>query len=401
MSARHILFVETEGDSLQTLMRSLADRHDDWHVVRVAEADAALELLSQRVFCVVMVNFGTKQGDCENFLRAVRSLAPAAIRFAQLPDTAGADGSIELESACQCFPAHCPPTEIAVAISRGIDVWLQCRDNARLTKLLADLDNIPTPPQLYFDIREELNSSSSDARSIAAIISTDPSISAKILKVANSGFYAVPRSVTEMRDAITFLGVDTVVTLVLAAHVFKRLPVPGVNLDALWQHSLTVSAMAQQIVIQEGGDRLSVNTAGVAGLLHDIGELILLANVPDIYYPMIRRFAGDEDARLALELEHFGVTHAQLGSYVLSLWSLPDAVVEAVALHHDVSRHAGDTASLTNKAVFAAERFLQEESSDCQETEFHDRELENCLGSTQEKIRHWREACVQRLAKTL
>ena len=401
MSARHILFVETEGDSLQTLMRSLADRHDDWHVVRVAEADAALELLSQRVFCVVMVNFGTKQGDCENFLRAVRSLAPAAIRFAQLPDTAGADGSIELESACQCFPAHCPPTEIAVAISRGIDVWLQCRDNARLTKLLADLDNIPTPPQLYFDIREELNSSSSDARSIAAIISTDPSISAKILKVANSGFYAVPRSVTEMRDAITFLGVDTVVTLVLAAHVFKRLPVPGVNLDALWQHSLTVSAMAQQIVIQEGGDRLSVNTAGVAGLLHDIGELFLLANVPDIYYPMIRRFAGDEDARLALELEHFGVTHAQLGSYVLSLWSLPDAVVEAVALHHDVSRHAGDTASLTNKAVFAAERFLQEESSDCQETEFHDRELENCLGSTQEKIRHWREACVQRLAKTL
>ena len=401
MSARHILFVETECDSLQTLMRSLADRHDDWHVVRVAEADAALEVLSQRVFCVVMVSFGTKQGDCEHFLRAVRSLVPAAIRFALLPDTAGADDSIELESACQCFPAHCPPTEIAVAISRGIEVWLQCRDNARLTKLLADLDNIPTPPQLYFDIREELNSSNSDARSIAAIISTDPSISAKILKVANSGFYAVPRSVTEMRDAITFLGVDTVVTLVLAAHVFKRLPVPGVNLDALWQHSLTVSAMAQQIVIQEGGDRLSVNTAGVAGLLHDIGELILLANVPDIYYPMIRRFAGDEDARLALELEHFGVTHAQLGSYVLSLWSLPDAVVEAVALHHDVSRHAGDTASLTNKAVFAAERFLQEESSDYQETEFHDRELENCLGSTQEKIRHWREACVQRLAKTL
>jgi len=401
MSVRHILFVETEGDSLQTLMRGFAGSHNDWHIVCVAEADAALELLSQRVFCVVMASFGGKQGDCENFLREVQSLVPAVMRFALLPDTAGVDGCIELASACQCFPAHCPSTEIAVAISSGIDVWLQCRDNARLTKLFADLDNIPTPPRLYFDIREELNSSNSDARSIGAIISSDPSISAKILKVANSGFYAVPRSVTEMRDAITFLGVDTVVTLVLAAHVFKRLPVPGVNLDALWQHSLTVSAMAQQIVVQEGGDRLTVNAAGVAGLLHDIGELILLANVPDIYYPMIRRFAGDEDARLVMEREHFGVTHAQLGSYVLSLWSLPDAVVEAVALHHDVSRHAGETAALTNKAVFAAERFLQEESSDCQEREFHDGELENCLGSTQEKIRHWREACAQRLAKTL
>ena len=401
MSARHILFVETEGGTLQTLMRGLAGSHDDWHIVRIAELDAAVEMLSQRAFCVVLASCGAKHADCEHFLHQVQSRTPAVMRFAVLPDTAGAHGSIELPSACQCFPAHCPPSEIAIAISRGIEVWLQCRENARLTNLLADLDNIPTPPRLYFDIREELNSPNSDARSIAAIISSDPSISAKILKVANSGFYALPRSVTEIRDAITFLGVDTVVTLVLAAHVFKRLPVPGVNLDALWQHSLTVSAMAQQIVIQEGGDRLSVNTAGVAGLLHDIGELILLANVPDIYYPMIRRFAGDEDARLALELEHFGVTHAQLGSYVLSLWSLPDAVVEAVALHHDVSRHAGDKASLTNKAVFAAERFLQEESPGDRETELHDRELENCLGSTRKEIRRWREACAQRLSKTL
>ena len=401
MSARHILFVETEGDSLQTLMRGLAGSHDDWHIVRIAEADAALEMLSQRVFCVVMASFGEKHGDCEHFLQEVQSRAPAVIRFALLPDAAEADGFTGLESAFQCFPAHCPSTEMAVAISRGIDVWLQCRENARLTNLLSNLRNIPTPPRLYFEIREELNSPNGDARSVAAIISRDPSVSAKILKVANSGFYAVPRSVTDIRDAITFLGADTVVTLVLASHVFTRMPVPGVNLDALWKHSLTVSAMAQQIAAQEGGDRLTVNTAGVAGLLHDIGELILLTNVPDIYYPMIRRFAGEESALLAMELEHFGVTHAQLGSYVLSLWSLPDAVIDAVALHHDSTQHAGDTASLTNKAVFAAERFLQEESCGDHEGGFPDKELESCLGSTREKIQHWRESCVQLLAKSI
>jgi HD-like signal output (HDOD) protein len=401
MSARHILFVETEGDTLQTLMRGLAGSHDDWQIVRIAEADAALEMVSRRLFCVVLTSFGGQYGECEHFLQEVQSRAPAVIRFALLPDTAEAEEFTGLESACQCFPEHCPSTEIAVAISRGIDIWLQCRENARLTNLLSNLRNIPTPPRLYFEIREELNSPDSDARSVAAIISRDPSVSAKILKVANSGFYAVPRSVTDLRDAITFLGSDTVVTLVLAAHVFTRLPVPGVNLDALWKHSLTVSAMAQQIAAQEGGDRLTVNTAGVAGLLHDIGELILLTNVPEIYYPMIRRFAGDEDALLAMELERFGVTHAQLGSFVLSLWTLPDAVVEAVALHHDSSRHAGDTASLTNKAVFAAERFLQEESSGHHEAGSHDNELECCLGSTSEKIQGWRAACVQLLAKSI
>jgi putative nucleotidyltransferase with HDIG domain len=401
MSARHILFVETEGDTLQALLRGIAGSHDDWHIVRVAEADAAVEMLSQRVFSVVMASFGAKRGDCEQFLQEVQSRAPAVIRFALLPDTAEGEGYTELESACQCFPAHCPANEIAVAISRGIEVWLQCRDNVRLTNLFSNLRNIPTPPRLYFEIRDELNSANGDARSVAAIICRDPAVSAKILKVANSGFYAVPRSVTDIRDAITFLGTDTVVTLVLASHVFTRMPVPGVNLDALWKHSLTVSAMAQQIAAQEGGDRLTVNTAGVAGLLHDIGELILLTNVPDIYYPMIRRYAGDESALLAMEVEHFGITHAQLGAYVLSLWSLPEAVVEAVALHHDSSRHAGGGACLINKAVFAAERFLQQESSDCYEAGSHDEELECCLGSTREKIQDWREACVQLLAKSI
>ena len=401
MSVRHILFVETEGDTLQTLMRGIATSHDDWHIVRIAEADAALEMLSQRVFSVVMASFGKKQGDCEQFLRNVQGIAPAVPRFALLPGAAGADGAMELESTCQCFPVHCPPHEIAVAIGRGIEVWLQCQDNARLTDLFSNLRNIPTPPRLYFEIRDELNSPSGDAKSVAAIVCRAPALSAKILKVANSGFYAVPRSVTDIREAITFLGTDTVVTLVLASHVFTRMPVPGVDLDALWKHSLTVSAMAQQIAAQEGGDRLTVNTVGVAGLLHDIGELILLTNVPDIYYPMIRRYAGDESVLLAMEVEHFGVTHAQLGSYVLSLWSLPDSVVEAVALHHDGSRHAAGTASLINKAVFAAERFLQQESSDCYEAGAHDEVLECCLGSTREKIQDWREACVQLLAKSM
>ncbi len=401
MSVRHMLFVEPEGDTLQTLMRVLAVSHDDWHIVRSTDADAALEILSQRLFCLVMASFGNKHEDCEHFLREVQSRVPAAIRFALLPDVSDTDGFTGPESAFQSFPETSPSNEMVVAISRGVDVWSQCRGNSQLTDLLSNLRNIPTPPRLYFEIREALNSPSGDLRSVAAVVSRDPAISARILKVANSGFYAVPRSVTEIQEAITYLGTDTVMSLVLAAHVFTRMPVPGVNLDKLWKHSLTVSALAQQIALQEGGDRATVSTAGVAGLLHDIGELILLANVPDIYYPIIRRFVGNEPALLAEELEQFGATHAQLGACVLSLWSLPDAVVEAVGFHHDFSRHTGDPVSLTNKAVFAAEKFLQEDTSGCADTASRDKELESCLGSTRETIQGWRDACVDLLAKSI
>jgi HD-like signal output (HDOD) protein len=399
MSTRHILFVETEGTALQTLARTLSGTHDDWQIVRVAEPDAALELLSQRVFSVLIGSFGNEHAECDTFLRQVQVRTPAVIRFALSPEPIEDAAAPMLESACQCFPASCAATELLIALRRGIRVWQRCRDNTALTNLLSELRTLPTPPRLYFEIRDELDSATSDARSVAQILARDPALTAKLLKIANSGFYALPRGVTDIRDAVTFLGTDVVTSLVLATHVFDRMPAPGVNLDALWKHSLTASALARHVAAQEGGDRLTITTAGVAGLLHDIGQLVLLANAPDIYYPMLRCAGGDENTLLGMELDQFGTTHAELGSHVLSLWSLPEAVVEAVALHHDCTRYATETVAVTNKAVFVAEWFLQESA-------LHDQsgarstELEGCLDSPRGKIRDWREACAQLIAKS-
>ena len=399
MSTRHILFVETEGTALQILMRTLGGAHDDWQIVHVSEPDAALEILSRRVFSVLIASFGSDHIGCDTFLRRVQTQAPSVIRFALSPQPTDDDAVPTLESACQCFPADCAAIELLTAIRRGIRVWRRCRDNTALTNLLSELRSLPTPPRLYFEIRDELDSTTSDARSVAQILARDPALTAKLLKIANSGFYALPRSVTDIRDAVTFLGTDVVTSLVLATHVFDRMPGPGVNLDALWKHSLTASALARHVAAQEGGDRLTITTAGIAGLLHDIGQLVLLANAPDSYYPMLRCAGGDENTLLGMELDHFGATHAELGSHVLALWSLPEAVVEAVALHHDCSRYATETVAVTNKAVFVAEWFLQESA-------LHDQsgalstELEGCLDSPRGKIRDWREACAQLMAKS-
>ena len=399
MSSRHILFVETEGTALQTLMRSLTGTHDDWQIVRVAEADAALEVLSQRDVSVLIAGFGNDHAECDTFLRGIRTRAPAVIRFALLAESPEGNAPPVLESACQCFPAGCASTELAAAIRRGIRVWQRCRENAGLTNLLSDLHTLPTPPRLYFEIRDELDSATSDARSVAQILARDPALTAKLLKIANSGFYALPRTVTDIRNAVTFLGTDMVTSLVLATHVFDRMPAPGVNLDALWKHSLTASALARHVAAQEGGDRLTITTAGIAGLLHDIGQLILLAHAPDIYYPMLRRASGDEDALLHMELDQFGASHAELGSHVLALWSLPGTVVEAVALHHDCSRYATETVALANKAVFVAEWFMQE-STLHGESGAHSSALEGCLDSPRGRIREWRDACAQLMAKS-
>ena len=393
MNIRQILFTETDGQTLQRLMPQFASSHDDWEIVLVGDAGAALELLSQRDFATVIASFGNNRESCEGFLQAVRKCAPAAVRYALLPEQADINGADFPASAYQCFPQNCPAAELEAAIQRGLGVWRQCHDNPELASLLSNLDRIPTPPTLYFEIREELNSQDSDAKSIATIIGHDPSLAAKILKVANSGFYALPRSITAIHEAISFMGTDTVTSLVLASHVFDRMPAPGLNLDAMWQHSLMVAALARHIATEEGGDRLTVNTAGVAGLLHDIGQLTLLSNVPEIYQPILRQAGGNESALLELEQEQFGVGHPELGSYVLGLWSLPDAVIEAVARHHHCPGNDGATASLTNAAVFSAEWVLQEFHLPDQATQ---QSAQVCpIEVSPDRIGGWRALCEQ------
>ena len=399
MSERHILFVETHGKMLQGLMRTLSSVDDDWKIVLSTDADAALEMLSQRRFSILVGGFGDNFSECENFLGKVQQSAPAVIRFALLSQPGGHCASSP-EYAHQCFSDKCPADEIAAAIQRGLTVWDRCTKNPALTDLLAHIHNIPTPPTLYFEIREEMNSANCDARSISKTLAHDPALCAKLLKVANSGFYAMPRTVSDVHEAVTFLGTDTIASLVLATHVFSRMPVPGLNLDALWKHSLTSSALCREIVMQQGGDRLTINTAGVAGLLHDIGQLIFLSNMPDRFHPMLRSSDGDEEKLLQMEQETFGVGHPELSSYLLALWSLPEAVVRAVASHHDVAGCSSEPRCLITNAVFMAEWFLQKYSVLEQPSE-EGREQEyppECLNG---QIDDWREMCEQLLSKSI
>lgn len=398
MAVRHILFVEPRGDTLQRLLPPLGSHDSNWRIVRVATAEAALDLLSQRQFALLFAHFAEQDDACDGFLHQAQRCSPATIRYALAANAPGRSEAPALDSAYQRFATDTPVSEIATAIGRGIRVWLQLREHPALTRLLADLRRIPTPPRLYFEIREALQAPESDARSVADMVSRDPALTARILKVANSGFYALPRTISETREAIALLGTDIVSSLVLAAHIFSSLPVPGVDLDGLWQHGLRVSALSRRIAADQGGSRQDINAAGVAGLLHDLGQLILLANGTDVYHAMLRNAAGDETALLEMERHHFGAGHPELGAFVLSLWSLPDAIVDAVAHHHDFSRCCEQPASPIAKAVYWAEFLLSGRHAHSREAgDRTDAEsAANCAGI---QLAHWREAC-EELLKT-
>ena len=359
MKQYQVVFVETQGHVLDDARLKLLGKHPDWRILLMIDGDAAIKLIAQRSASLVMANFGVDRRACETFFRELRDNYPEIIRVGLVDDYKKAELGDTLEYAHECIAASCDSSQFETVIARGLTVSERTRKNARLAKLISNLKNLPTPPSLYFDIRDELESPTGDSHSIAQVIAKDPATAAKLLMVANSGFYATPRTIFDLHEAITLLGFEMVSALVLATHLFDQLPLPGVNMDVLWVHSLAVARLAKEIAVQEGCSRSSASVCGVAGLLHDLGELIFLSNASESYYGMVRHSGGDERALLQMELEQFGVGHPELGAHILSLWGLPEEIVQAVAYHHGgVDRPFSDE-PLPSKVVCLAEWLLQ------------------------------------------
>jgi putative nucleotidyltransferase with HDIG domain len=175
-----------------------------------------------------------------------------------------------------------------------------------------------------------LNRPSPSLAILGELISQDAAMTAKILQLVNSSFFGLARRVTNVPDAVALLGLRTVHALVLMTGLFNHLDLGENNsADELMQHSLSVGAAARLIAGSVSQDRDLMNDAFVAGLLHDIGKLVLAAGFG------IRDFASEAESDSSLhECERFGMSHADAGAYLMDLWGLPSTLVEAIAFHH-------------------------------------------------------------------
>jgi HD-like signal output (HDOD) protein len=198
---------------------------------------------------------------------------------------------------------------------------------------------------------------------VARLLARDPALAAKVLRTANSGYFGFPRTVSDLHEAVVLLGTETVQALVLAAQIYACLCTVGGDLDGLWAHSMRVSALAREIALRAEGDRHAASLSAVAGLLHDLGQLVLMSRAPSEYADLVRRADGDEVALLCREHERFGLGHPELGAYLLALWGLAPSVLDAVAYHHAWPDPAPGHVPLPMKAVYGAEWCLREAAS--------------------------------------
>jgi HD-like signal output (HDOD) protein len=193
---------------------------------------------------------------------------------------------------------------------------------------------LPSVPVLYNLIVSEMQSEEPSIKKVGHLISQDVSMSAKILQLVNSSFFALPIKITDPQQAAVFVGMESLKSLVLSLHVFssisKDAELCGFSLLKMWRHSLRTGRLAADIARAEKADRKVVEEAMIAGMLHDRGKLILL-KVPRKYNKVM---ALTETTGCSFAEAEYTV----IGAYLLGLWGIPRNVVEVVAFHHRPSR---------------------------------------------------------------
>ena len=208
-------------------------------------------------------------------------------------------------------------------------------------KVIARKDSLPSVPAVYFQLVEALQNPACSTEQLGEIVATDPALTARVLQLVNSAFFGFAREVSSATEAVMLLGVGTIRSLALTTHVFSafgNVRSEEWSVEKVWRHSVRVAQIAKQIIELEGGDVHLAEQAFTAGILHDVGKLILVDNLGATYLYLLTRAVKENRSLLELEQQSFGANHAEVGAYLLDLWGLPAALVEATALHHEPAK---------------------------------------------------------------
>jgi putative nucleotidyltransferase with HDIG domain len=340
VSPKRILLVDADDARLALLAIACRQHSPDWEMSTACDGDETLARLESGPFDAVVAGRGTPGLSGIDLLRAIMVRHPriARIILADPFDDEQMLGS--LGAAHQYLPEPCDPDELFATLARlmELDVFFT---NEQLRRVVTRIQQLPCPPTIYFRLMKELARLDATADSVGELIAQDASLTAKLLQVANSAFFGLERPVVGVPDAVQVLGFNLVKSVSLSHSLFASLnpsAVGELSPDRLYLHCLATALLAQRIALGENGDPTMVDAAFTAGILHDTGKLVLASALPEHYRRAVQLAADELMPQWQAEANVFGVSHAEVGAYLLGLWGLPAAIVEAVAWHHQPGR---------------------------------------------------------------
>ncbi len=334
---KRVLFVDGEPNILDGLRRSLRPQRKAWEMVFVEGGEAALRELEKAPFDVIVTDMRMPGMDGAALLSRVKETHPRTARFVL-------SGHTELDAAMRAVPvAHqflSKPCELDVlrdVVARACELETLLNDEL-VTRLVGEIDSLPSVPETYAAVTKALADPDVDLRAVAAIIERDPGMSLKILHLVNSSFFGLPCDVTSIERAVSYLGTNVVRDLVLTMEVFRPPPGADRSLEEFTVQLQRRSALTASIARRMFEQKHLADQAFLAGMLHDVGSLILATRLPEQFAENARVAAEQGRPLHEVEQERYGATHGEVGAYLLALWGLPYPLLEASAYHHRPSR---------------------------------------------------------------
>lgn len=359
---RRLLFVEDNPIMLQ-LYAMMLEGEENWEVATADGGEAALQLMATSEFDVIVSDMRMPGMDGLQLITEVRKHYPRTSRIilSGLSDQKEIAQCLEETHQFIAKPFTAKTLKATLARICGLDVYLH---DEKLRGVVAQLGTLPSFPSLYLEIMQEVAGDDPSVERVADIVEKDPAMTAKMLQIVNSTAFGLAQPVTTPFLAVQHVGMGTVKSLALSAHIFscfEHMELKGFSIPQLWDHALKTATLARMIMKAERSEAAAAEDAYTAAMLHDIGKLMLANNLPAQFQQAINLAAERCIPFHEAEQEIFGATHADVGAYLLGLWGLPSPIVEAVAFHHFPAR--SETLTLSPLAAVHVADVLEREAS--------------------------------------
>jgi len=392
---KRICFTGFPGAEVAALQAAI---HVDapWDCHFVPDAKAALVFLAQEPCAVFVADMAMPGEQGASLLREVGRQYPNMLRFIA-GDVAGQELiANSIGGSHQFIRRPFEPAELIRTLQRGVklDAWLS---NDALRALTPRLRRLPSLPSTYFNLLKEVESPAATLQTIGEVIARDPVVTARLLQVVNSAAFSPAQTVSQAMDAVGLLGVQTVKSLVLCLQIFGQQDAAretGLSLEVLWEHSFLVAKFARLIVLKQTGNSPMADDAFTAGLLHDVGRIVIASNLPKEYTAVVAAARQNSRPLDQEETAQLGASHAKVGAYLLGLWGLPASLIEATAAHHGPGQTVFAREFSLLAAVHAANVFAHATSSQSDGLPLPELDLEYYQTlKLDDQLDAWREAC--------
>lgn len=315
-----VVVVDGPEGHLAGMDNRLAQLRPSWEVEWLPDARTALAIADSRPADVVIADLHASGMNGAALLREFQSRRPETVRIMVSAQENEEEAMRTMSIAHRVLPKPISAEELVDAVDRVLSLH-GILDSERIRELVGKVDRLPPAPRLYLRLTQALEDPDSDAGQIAKLVGQDPALAAKVLQLCNSALFSPGRSVTDIRSAVTRLGLRALRTIALAAEVFSRPGAGAGDAEALQRKALLASTLAMRLLPH----RAAADMAGTAALLADVG--LLLPGLGGDHFKL-----GQQDHDFDLP------AHAGAGAYLLGLWGLPMPIVESVAFHHHPGR---------------------------------------------------------------